>query len=217
MSMAVRDLREFVALLEQHEEIQRVQEEVDWNLEMGAIIRRCYDIGGPAVLFENVRDYPKGFRALGASLGPSRRPGHSLYARMAMALGLAPDTPLRGIMDHYLERKEKPIKPTLVKNGPCKENILSGKDVDLLKFPFPPYLYEAYVAGRLPGEPIPLVKCETIDLEVPATAEIVLEGEVLPHERKTEGPLGESMAYEAGKSSPNPVFRVHAIPYRDAP
>ncbi|TMA12679.1 MAG: UbiD family decarboxylase [Deltaproteobacteria bacterium] len=304
MSMAVRDLREFVALLEQHEEIQRVQEEVDWNLEMGAIIRRCYDIGGPAVLFENVRDYPKGFRALGASLGPSRRPGHSLYARMAMALGLAPDTPLRGIMDHYLERKEKPIKPTLVKNGPCKENILSGKDVDLLKFPsplihggdggryigtwhtvitkdpdsswvnwgmyrlmiqdrntlgclfplqqhigqmyqkcearnlplpaavaigaqpvvpivscvqLPPYVNEADIAGGLQGEPIPLVKCETLDLEVPATAEIVLEGEVLPHERKTEGPFGEYMGYEAGKSSPKPVFRVHAITYRDDP
>jgi len=304
MPMAVHDLREFVGLLKKHGELQPVQEEVNWNLEMGAIIRHCYDIGGPAVLFEKVKDYPKGFRALGACLGPSRRPGHSLYARLAMALGLAPDTPLHAVIDHYLARKEKPIKPTLVKSGPCKENILLGKDVDLLKFPaplihggdggryigtwhtvitkdpdsswvnwgmyrlmiqdrntlgclfplqqhigqmyqkceaqnlplpaavaigaqpvvpivscvqLPPYVDEADIAGGLQGEPIPLVKCETLDLEVPATAEIVLEGEVLPHERRAEGPFGEYMGYEAGKSSPKPVFRVHAITYRNDP
>ena len=40
----------------------------------------------------------------------------------------------------------------------------------------PPYVNEVEVAGALQGAPIPLVKCETIDLEVPATAEIILEG-----------------------------------------
>jgi len=47
----------------------------------------------------------------------------------------------------------------------------------------PPYVNEVDVAGALQGAPIPLVKCESVDLEVPATAEIVLEGEVLPRER----------------------------------
>jgi 4-hydroxy-3-polyprenylbenzoate decarboxylase len=81
----------------------------------------------------------------------------------------------------------------------------------------PPYVNEVDIAGGLQGEAIPLVKCETVDLEVPATAEIVLEGEVLPHERKTEGPFGEYMGYEAGKSSPKPIFRVNAITHRNDP
>ena len=62
-----------------------------------------------------------------------------------------------------------------------------------------------------------MVKCETVDLEVPASAEIVIEGEVLPHERKTEGPFGEYMGYEAGKSSPKPILRIKAITYRNNP
>src|SRR4051794_24797433 len=135
--MALKDLREFIGLLESHGELQRVRGEVDWNLEMGAVIRRCYDLGAPAALFEIVKDHSNGFRALGASLGPSRQPGHSLYARIALAFGLEPDASPREIMDFYLERKEKPIKPVTVKTGPCKENILLGKDVDLLKFPAP--------------------------------------------------------------------------------
>jgi len=73
------------------------------------------------------------------------------------------------------------------------------------------------MGGGLQQEPIPLVKCETLDLEVPAMSEIVLEGEVLPHQRRTEGPFGEYMGYEAGKSSPKPVFRVNAITHRRDP
>jgi len=135
--MAMQDLREFLELLEKHGELTRVQEEVDWNLEMGAIIRRCYDIGAPAALFEKIKDYPQGFRALGAPMGASSRSGHSLYARTALALGLGPDTSAKEIMTYFLKRKEKPIKPSIVKSGPCKENILLGKEVDLLKFPVP--------------------------------------------------------------------------------
>ena len=135
--MAMQDLRDFLDLLEQHGELQRIQEEVDWNLEIGAIIRRCYDIGAPAALFEKVKGYPRGYRVLGAPMGPSKNPGHSLYGRVALAFGLGPDAGAREIMDVYLKRKERPIKPTIVKRGSCKENILLGKDVDLLKFPIP--------------------------------------------------------------------------------
>jgi 4-hydroxy-3-polyprenylbenzoate decarboxylase len=300
----ISDLRDFLKLLEKHGEVQRIREAVDWNLEMGAIVRRCYDLGAPAALFEKVKGYPKGFRALGAPMGPSGKSGHSLYARTALALGLRPDTPVKEIMDFYLKRKEKPIKPKTVKNGPCKENVLLDKDVDLLKFPvplihggdggryigtwhtvitkdpdstwvnwgmyrlmihdrntlgclfpmqqhigqmyqkyeaknqpmpaavaiggqpvipivscaqLPPYVNEVEIAGALQGAPISLVKCETIDLKVPATAEIILEGEVLPHKRKVEGPFGEYMGYEAGKSSPKPIFKVNAITHRNDP
>ena len=40
-------------------------------------------------------------------------------------------------MQSYLERKEKPLPPVTIKTGPCKENILLGDDVDVLKFPIP--------------------------------------------------------------------------------
>jgi 4-hydroxy-3-polyprenylbenzoate decarboxylase len=81
----------------------------------------------------------------------------------------------------------------------------------------PPHVNEADVAGGLQNAPIPLVRGETVDLEVPASAEIVLEGEVLPHERMVEGPFGEYMGYEAGKSSPKPIMKIHAITYRKDP
>jgi UbiD family decarboxylase len=73
------------------------------------------------------------------------------------------------------------------------------------------------VAGALQGAPISQVRCETVDLDVPATAEIILEGEVLAHERRVEGPFGEYMGYEAGKSSPKPILKVNAITYRNDP
>jgi len=81
----------------------------------------------------------------------------------------------------------------------------------------PPFVNEVEVAGALQGSPIPLVKCETSDLEVPASAEIILEGEVLPHERRMEGPFGEYMGYEAGKSSLKPILKIHAITHRSDP
>src|SRR5919204_6346230 len=135
--MEINDLRDYLDLLEEYEEVQRIEMEVDWNLEMGAITRRCYDLGAAAALFENVKGYPKGFRALGAPLGASRKRGHSLFARTALALGLRPTASAKEIMQTYLERKEKLIKPVVVKTGPCKENIVQGDDVDLFKFPIP--------------------------------------------------------------------------------
>lgn len=51
------------------------------------------------------------------------------------------------------------------------------------------------IAGALYGEGVPLVSCETVDLEVPAGAEIVLEGFIPPHVRKPEGPFGEYPQY----------------------
>lgn len=50
---------------------------------------------------------------------------------------------------------------------------------------------ETEIAGGFMGEPLDLVKCETIDLEVPADAEIIIEGKIIPGERVVEGPFGE--------------------------
>src|SRR5256885_11516527 len=59
-------------------------------------------------------------------------------------------------------------------------------------------------AGVL-GETLELVKCETIDLEVPAQAEIVIEGIVPPGVREPEGPFGEFTGYSKGAEGPAPV------------
>ncbi|MBI4319885.1 MAG: UbiD family decarboxylase [Chloroflexi bacterium] len=76
---------------------------------------------------------------------------------------------------------------------------------------------EADFAGALQGEPVDVVRCETIDLEVPASSEIVLEGHVNPGERELEGPFGEYTGYSAGGRMPQPVFHVECITYRNDP
>jgi len=72
---------------------------------------------------------------------------------------------------------------------------------------------ELEVASRLLGEPVELVKCETIDVEVPAHAEIVIEGLVKAGAREEEGPFGEFQCYSAGEGL-NQVFEVTAITMR---
>ena len=299
--MAIKDLRSFISVLEEHGELVRVKAEVDWNLELGGILRRIYDKGAPAALFEKIKDYPKGMRILGAPMGR----GHTtIYSRHALALGLKPDAGYGEILKTYVERKNKPFKPVVVKNAPCKEVILKGDDVDLLKFPvpfihegdggrfigtwhavvsrdpeegwtnwgmyrmmvhdrnttgmlippiqhmgrmyqkaeamgkpleaavalgtdpattivscamLPDRIEEQDVAGGLLREPMELVKCETVDLSVPANAEIILEGYIPPGERRTEGPFGEYMGFEAGRSGPRPVFHVTCFTHRKDP
>ncbi|MBI2881838.1 MAG: UbiD family decarboxylase [Candidatus Tectomicrobia bacterium] len=72
---------------------------------------------------------------------------------------------------------------------------------------------EYEVAGGLLGEPLELVKCETVDVEVPAHAEIVIEGRILPHARQREGPFGEYHRYY-GQIVDAPEMEVTAITHR---
>ena len=72
---------------------------------------------------------------------------------------------------------------------------------------------EYEIGGALLGEPVELVKCETIDVYVPASAEIVIEGRVLAGEREPEGPFGEYTGY-SGKGSTDTVFVVTAMTRR---
>jgi 2,5-furandicarboxylate decarboxylase 1 len=72
------------------------------------------------------------------------------------------------------------------------------------------------LAGALMGEPVRLTKCETLDLEVPAEAEIVIEGEVLPNVLEPEGPFGEVTGTYAGGDK-SEVFQVKAITQRKDP
>ncbi len=59
------------------------------------------------------------------------------HRRIALAMDMAPDTHVKVLIEEYLRRTATPIKPVLVKDGPCKENIDIGDKVDLLKFPVP--------------------------------------------------------------------------------
>jgi len=75
---------------------------------------------------------------------------------------------------------------------------------------------ELSLAGGLRGEPVELVACKTIPLEVPATAEIVLECELLPHDRRREGPFGEFTGYYPPPMD-RPVLRIKAVTHRNDP
>lgn len=76
---------------------------------------------------------------------------------------------------------------------------------------------EADLAGGLRGEPVELVKCETNDLFVPATSEIVIEGFVRPEERKADGPFGEYAGYLGREPVHVPVIEVTCITHRNSP
>ncbi|MDP2726986.1 MAG: UbiD family decarboxylase [Dehalococcoidia bacterium] len=83
----------------------------------------------------------------------------------------------------------------------------------------PSSLSELAVAGGLQGEPIALVKCQTVDLEVPANAEIVIEGRLPPRGERpyeAEGPFGEHTGYQ-GLPSLGPVYEITCITYRNMP
>src|SRR3954467_498130 len=94
----LKSLREHVARLQALGEIQEIDAEVDWNLEMGAIIRRSYELRAPAPLFNTIKGIERGFRVLGAPAGVSRQGGLAL-ARIALSLGLPPETNARQIVE----------------------------------------------------------------------------------------------------------------------
>ena len=75
---------------------------------------------------------------------------------------------------------------------------------------------ELELAGALRGEPVEVVRAETVDLMVPATAEIVIEGYIQPQIREIEGPFGEVGGYSTPKF-PKPVIEVTAITHRKNP
>ncbi|MDO8721375.1 MAG: UbiD family decarboxylase [Syntrophales bacterium] len=82
---------------------------------------------------------------------------------------------------------------------------------------------ETDIIGGIRGEPLELVKCKTVDLEVPATSEIVIEGYIEPvypadcdpHETRQEGPFGEYTGYRGGIPVRWPVMHVTAITHRN--
>jgi len=82
--------------------------------------------------------------------------------------------------------------------------------------PAPPDVEEYLIAGFLRQKPVELVKCETVDLEVPATAEIILEGHVNLEELRPEGPFGDHTGFYSLEDL-YPVFHLSCVTHRKNP
>jgi 4-hydroxy-3-polyprenylbenzoate decarboxylase len=82
--------------------------------------------------------------------------------------------------------------------------------------PLPPGIDEMVFAGFLRKKPVTMVKCMTVDVEVPAQAEIVLEGYVLTDELRREGPFGDHTGYYS-LADDYPVFHITCITHRKKP
>jgi len=82
--------------------------------------------------------------------------------------------------------------------------------------PLPPDLDEMMIAGFLRSKPVEMVKCETVDIEVPAQAEIVLEGYVELGELRREGPFGDHTGFYS-LDDDYPVFHITCITHRKDP
>lgn len=299
------DLRAYVSALEQLGDIRRVDEPVDPYLEVGATIRLSYERRSPAPLFTHVTGSEKSqCRVLGAPGSLSSVPGKP-YARIALSLGLPPETGAQEILEHLAATAQRPpIAPVVVDSGVCQQNILLGEQASLADFakltlhegdggayistwgtivartpdeeftnwsiarimtiddwhltglvapgqhihyvwsqweaigqampfavvqgghpaipfvsgmPLPDAVEEVGYLGALLGRPIELVKCQTNDLLVPASAEIVIEGHLSITRDAIEGPMGEYAGYQPQESSPQPVYTIDAITYRDEP
>ena len=301
----LKDLRAYISALEELGELQRIEPEVSLDYELGAIVRRSYDLMAPAPLFTNISGVEPGFRVLGAPAGVSAQPGLYL-SRVALSLGLDPRATGAEIVDALVAARDaQPIPPRLVPTGSCKEVIAVGDDVDLRRLPAPllhghdggrfintygiivartpdgswtnwsisrtqlmdarrmtglvvptqhlgvvhamwreigrdmpvavaigvepaiPFVGgmplpegvdEAGFIGGYLGEPVEVVRCETVDHEVPATAEIVIEGMLSVSDVGPEGPMGEFAGFTyPGESSPKPIYHVTALTHRREP
>ena len=82
--------------------------------------------------------------------------------------------------------------------------------------PLPPAIDEMLFAGFLRKKPVHLVKAKTVDIEVPEDAEIVIEGQIDPTERRMEGPFGDHTGYYS-LADMYPVLHVTAITHRKNP
>lgn len=105
------------------------------------------------------------------------------------------------------------------RNKPCPFCYVIGGDIATFmaaSLPLQAGVCEADYAGALRQEPLKVVRAETNDLYVPADAEIVIEGVLMPGERADEGPFGEYSGYVHGRQS-MPIYRVQCITHRKNP
>lgn len=154
------------------------------------------------------------------------------YITCAFVVAKDPVTGVRGLGIHRIQIKDRdtvgillaspPLSDFLAKaeqqDKPLEIAIVSGAD-PLTYFASPqstPEGVDKYdIAGGLAKAPIELVECKSVDIEVPAYAEFVLEGYIIPHRQEKEGPFGESTGYYLTYDSP--VAKINVITHRKNP
>ena len=128
--MLWNDLREFLEKLDEAGELKKVFG-ANWEDDIGGITELLTESRGPALLFDEIKGYPKGYRVASNLFNTSKR--------TAIAFGLPPDLPPQALAEQSAAtmRGFRPVPPETVTSGPVLENVLKGDDIDLFKFPTP--------------------------------------------------------------------------------
>lgn len=136
------DFRKFIDILREDNDLAEINSEVDPRLEIGAIARRVSETRDKAPLFHNVKGAKDGLWRIFSNAASLRKEKKEQFGRVARHLGLPPTATWKEISDRFMSWKKAPtIAPNIVFSAPCKENTISGKDVDLHSLPVP-YLHE---------------------------------------------------------------------------
>jgi len=126
----LNDLRQFIEAAKEVGDWREIRK-VDWNIEIGALIEATAELipQPPILIFDEIRDYPAGFRVVGLAF--------AAYKRVALALGLPPDRSKLELVRLASRkiRSAQPIPPQEVVRAPVTENVITGDEVDLFKFP----------------------------------------------------------------------------------
>ena len=127
-----RDLRSWISDVEALGELTHING-ADWDVEIGAITELGHHRGekSKAILFDQIKDYPEGYRVLTNTLNTVRRIATTLH----MDMNYTRLEFVKDIKRHITEVNY--IKPDVVKDGPVMENVFEGKDIDMWKFPTP--------------------------------------------------------------------------------
>ncbi len=127
-----RDLRGWMAAVDQLGELKQL-DGADWDVEIGTVTEMGHHLGeqSKALLFDNIKGYPQGYRVLSNTLNTTKR--------LAVTLGMPTNYTrlefVRNIKDRITNVKY--VKPKVVKDGPVMENVYRGKDINMWKFPTP--------------------------------------------------------------------------------
>ena len=156
--------------------------------------------------------YRNALRASAAAQS-SEGPLHAMVAAMAESAGGAvtiPDGPIGGLPQVAMGNLKGSRLEVAVAIGTDPATTFAAI------VPAPPEVEEFMIAGFLRGKSLEIVKCETVDLEVPASAEIILEGYVELGELRSEGPFGDHTGFYT-MTDQYPVFHLTCITHRKDP
>jgi 4-hydroxy-3-polyprenylbenzoate decarboxylase len=165
------------------------------------------------VAAEHYREALRNAATAGAESDPAQNASAARVAMMAESAGGAvtiPDQPAGAIPQLALGNLKGSRLEVAVAIGTDPATTFAAI------VPAPPEVEEFLIAGFLRGKPVEIVKCETVDLEVPAHAEIVLEGYVELGELRSEGPFGDHTGFYTLPDE-YPVFHLTCITHRKDP